>query len=37
MQNQDLFFGNELNNLVAKGKGAIKVNIAISEDEIDKN
>lgn len=36
-KNQDLFFGNELNNLVDQGKGAIEVNIAISDDEIDKN
>ena len=36
-KNQDLFFGNELHNLVAQGKGAIKVSIAISDGEIDKN
>jgi toluene monooxygenase electron transfer component len=36
-KNQDLFFGNELHNLVAQGKGAINVCVAISDDEIDKN
>jgi toluene monooxygenase electron transfer component len=36
-KNQDLFFGNELHNLVAQGKGAINVYVAISDDDVDKN